>query len=197
MKKEGEEKIKQINSSANPVNGKIIAIILTITILIIGTFFYFAASGRSNGLVVSNSEDMNSDVSQKQMNTNDNLNNTEDNYKYAILGVQADNIYVKTNPEGMQKLFYYHPVNEPINIPLLEGNMEEYLIHSIGGQKYYPIIIGYEEAKIMRQERRFNNIGDPIKNFFGKNVVIVGVMQRTDGIMDMAYIMPLTEEELN
>ena len=197
MKKEREEKIKQTNSSANPVNGKIIAIILTITILIIGTFFYFAASSRFNGLVVSNSEDMNSDVSQKQMNTNDNLNNTEDNYKYAILGVQADNIYVKTNPEGMQKLFYYHPVNEPINIPLLEGNMEEYLIHSIGGQEYYPLIVGYEEAEIMRQKRIFYSIGDSIKNFFGKNVVIVGVMQRTDGIMDMAYIMPLTEEELN
>ena len=197
MKKEREEKIKQTNSSANPVNGKIIAIILTITILIIGTFFYFAASSRFNGLVVSNSEDMNSDVSQKQMNTNDNLNNTEDNYKYAILGVQADNIYVKTNPEGMQKLFYYHPVNEPINIPLLEGNMEEYLIHSIGGQEYYPLIVGYEEAEIMRQKRIFYSIGDSIKNFFGKNVVIVGVMQRTDGIMDMAYIMPLAEEELN
>ena len=197
MKKEREEKIKQTNSSANPVNGKIIAIILTITILIIGTFFYFAASSRFNGLVVSNSEDMNSDVSQKQMNTNDNLNNTEDNYKYAILGVQADNIYVKTNPGGMQKLFYYHPVNEPINIPLLEGNMEEYLIHSIGGQEYYPLIVGYEEAEIMRQKRIFYSIGDSIKNFFGKNVVIVGVMQRTDGIMDMAYIMPLTEEELN
>jgi len=197
VKKEREEKIKQTNSSANPVNGKIIAIILTITILIIGTFFYFAASSRFNGLVVSNSEDMNSDVSQKQMNTNDNLNNTEDNYKYAILGVQADNIYVKTNPEGMQKLFYYHPVNEPINIPLLEGNMEEYLIHSIGGQEYYPLIVGYEEAEIMRQKRIFYSIGDSIKNFFGKNVVIVGVMQRTDGIMDMAYIMPLTEEELN
>src|SRR3989344_3220411 len=222
-KKEREVKIKQKNSSSNPISGKIIAILLTVAILIIGSFFYFASS-KSNGMVVSNSKDMDSDVPQEQidtnvpqeqidinvpqeqidinvpqeqMSTNYNPNTAENNYKYTIVGVQENNVYIKTNPEGIQKLFYYHSVNEPISIPLSEGSIEEYQIHSIGGQNYYPLIVGYEEAKIIKQEGLFYNIGDPIKNFFGKNVVIVGIMQRTDGAMDMAYLVPLTKEELS
>lgn len=139
---------------------------------------------------------MNTDVPQKQMNTSNGFNNVENDYIYNIVGIQENNIYIKTNPEGVQKLFYYS-ANEPINILLSEGDMGEYQIHSIGGQKYYPLIVGYEEAKIMRQEGLFDNIGDSIKNFFGKNVVVVGVMQKTGGAMDMAHIIPLTGEELN
>ena len=211
--KEGEEKIKKINVSANPVSGKIIAIILTVIILIIGTFFYFVASGKSNSMIVSNLEDMNSNAPQEQMGfgtdskTENNLKGSMDGesstegkipysnslFNYILL---KNKIYIKDS-EGMQKLFYYYSVNEPINVSLSEGNMNEYQIHSIGGQEYYPLIVGYEEAKIMRQEGLFYNIGDPIKNFFGKNVVIVGVMQRTGGASDMAHLIPLTGEELN
>jgi len=157
---------------------------------------------------------MNSNVPQEQMRTNDNSNGMESNLKESMDVkdsteeaqdsnslfnhiLQEDKIYIKINSEGMQKLFYYSPVNEPINVPLSEGSIEEYQIHSIGGQKYYPLIVGYEEAKIMRQEGLFSNIGDPIKNFFGKNVVIVGVMQRTNKATDMIYLIPLNEGEWN
>jgi hypothetical protein len=188
---------------------------LTVTILIIGTVFYFVASGNSSGAVVSNSNEMNSNVPQEQIKTNDNSNTIESNLKESMNGkgsteqktqdsnslfnhiLLENKIYIKINSEGMQKLFYYSPVNEPISVPLSEGNIEEYQIHSIGGQKYYPLIVGYEEAKIMRQEGLFANIGDPIKNFFGKNVVIIGVMQRTGGAMDIVHLIPLSEGELN
>ncbi len=215
QRKEGEDKIKKTNVSTNPISGKIIAIVLTVAILIIGTFFYFIASGNSSGAVVSNSGEMNSNVPQEQMKTNDNSNTIGSNLEEPMNGkgsseeetqnsnslfnhiLQENKIYIKINSEGMQKLFYYSPVNEPINVPLSEGNIGEYQIHSIGGQKYYPLIVGYEEAKIMRQEGLFSNIGDPIKNFFGKNVVIVGVMQRTGGMMDMVHLIPLSEGEWN
>ena len=36
-----------------------------------------------------------------------------------------------------------------------------------------------------------------ISDFFGKNVVIIGVMQRTNGTIDMAHLIPLNSEELN
>lgn len=172
------------------------AITLTITILIIGTFFYFFAASKPSGIVASSTKEMNPDIPQKQINSNENIAQETD-YKYQIYGVQNNNIYMKSNSDGMQKLFYYHPVDEFINIPLSEGNLAEYQVHSIGGQKYYPLIIGYEEAKIMREEGLFNNIGDPIKNFFGKNMVVVGVMQRTDGALDMAHLIPLNSKELN
>lgn len=211
--KEGEWKIKKEKTSANPLNGKIIAIILTVTILIIGTFFYFIASGSSNGAVVSNTKDMKSNVPQEQMKANNNSNDLNNNPQEPITSTSSNEentqdslfnhilsenrFYTKINPQGIQKLFYNHPVNEQINIPLSEGNMDEYQVHSIGGQKYYPLIVGYEEAKLMRQEGLFYNIGDPIKGFFGKNVVVIGVMKRTGGALDMVHIIPLNSGDLN
>lgn len=109
--------------------------------------------------------------------------------------IKEDKAYIKATPEGVQKLFYYQPTGEQLNLQLIEGNMGEYKLHSIGGQMYYPLIVGYEEAKIMRSEGLFNNLGDPIKNFFGKNVVVVGVMQRNGGALDFAHVMPLNDGE--
>ncbi|MBS3078733.1 hypothetical protein J4218_01295 [Candidatus Pacearchaeota archaeon] len=110
---------------------------------------------------------------------------------------QENKIFTKKNSEGYIKLFYYYTKEEPMEIQLSEGDINEYEIHSIGGQKYYPLILGYEEAKTMREEGLFTNIGDPIKNFFGKNIVIVGVMNKTNSILDTVHLIPLTSEELN
>lgn len=189
-------KTKQINTSTNPISGKTYALILTIVILIIGTFFYFIALGNSTGMAVKSSKSMDTNELQKQMTSNNNSIQEIDS-KYRVYGIKNYNIYMKTNMEGIQKLFYYHPVNEPLNIPLSEGDINGYQIHTIGGQNYYPLILGFEEAKIMREEGLFINIGDPIKNFFGKNVVIIGVMQRTDGALDMVHLIPLNSGELN
>ena len=49
----------------------------------------------------------------------------------------------------------------------------------------------------MREEGIFTEIGDPIKDFFGKNVVIVGIMEKTNGVLDMTYLIPLNSGELN
>jgi hypothetical protein len=119
-----------------------------------------------------------------------------------------NSIYLKTTKEGIQKIFYYYPVNndnlvnyskssDQNNILLSEGDLKEYQIHVIGGQNYYPLIIGYEEAKIMRKEGLFSNIGDPIKGFFGKNVVLIGVISKTNTILDISYMIPLSAGELD
>lgn len=111
--------------------------------------------------------------------------------------LQENRIFTEKNSEGFIKLFYYYTGSESIDIQLKEGYMKDYQIHTIGGQNYYPLILGYEEAKIMRQENLFTNVGDPIKNFYGKNVVVVGVMKKSDNIFDMIHIVPLTSGELN
>lgn len=208
--KEGEGKIKKENSSANPLSGKIIAIFLTIIILIIGTFFYFFLSGKSSGIAASSSNEVNSDVSQKQMASDDNeyqekstnsegsseINTKNSNSLFNHI-LQENRIFTKRDATGSIKLFYYYKSEEPIDIQLKEGNIKDYQVHTIGGQKYYPLIIGYEEAKTMREEGLFNNIGDPIKNFYGKNVVVVGVMKKLDNAFDMIHITPLNSGELN
>lgn len=142
-----------------------------------------------------NSNDLNNNPQEPITSTSSNEENTQDSLFNHILS--ENRFYTKINPQGIQKLFYNHPVNEQINIPLSEGNMDEYQVHSIGGQKYYPLIVGYEEAKLMRQEGLFYNIGDPIKGFFGKNVVVIGVMKRTGGALDMVHIIPLNSGDLN
>ena len=206
--------MKSEKFSTNPLSKKTYALILTFIILIIGTFFYFISLNNSNSAIKEkSSESMNIGVSKKQINANDNpqtsmetketndINQKQINipsiFKYKLKGIQENNFYIKTDSKGIQKLFYYHPIEDSIGIQLSEGNIEEYQIHSIGGQNYYPLILGYEEAEIMRDEELFSNIGDPIKNFFGKNVVIIGVMQKTEGALDRAYFIPLNREDLN
>ncbi len=210
-------KIKKTNDSTNPLNGKIIAVIFTITILIIGTFFYFTTLGNINAAGVKLKED--SKLQEKMQPKDNPIPNTPttyantaskdkeeslsdtfseiQNYSSLIDHIQQENkIYTKKDPEGYIKLFYYYTRDELIDIQLSEGDMNEYKIHSIGGQKYYPMIIGYEEAKTMREEGLFTNIGDPIKNFFGKNVVVIGILKKTESIIDTIHIIPLNNEEL-
>lgn len=216
--------MKKTDSSTNPFSGKIYALILTIVILIIGTFFYFTAINSSAGMAIEPAKSMDAS-SQEKIISNDNSmpeNNpkTPDNTGSEYPGESMDNegssevkiqgsgsllnhilqenkIFTKRSSDGSIKLFYYYIKDEPLEVQLLEGSINDYQIHTIGGQNYYPIILGAGEAKIMKEEGLFNNIGDPIKNFFGKNVVIVGIMNETGGVLDMAHLIPLNSGELN
>ncbi len=111
--------------------------------------------------------------------------------------LQENRIFIKRDAYNSIKLFYYIRSGETIDIQLKEGNIDDYQIHTIGGQNYYPLILGYEEAETMRQEGLFNNIGDPIKNFYGRNVVVVGVIKKLDNVFDTIHIIPLNSGELN
>ncbi|MEK6859731.1 MAG: hypothetical protein AABX54_02850 [Nanoarchaeota archaeon] len=210
------------DSSANPISGKTYALILTIVILIIGSFFYFTAVNNINatGMKFKGSTDaklqekMQSEDNPIDNNPTTNINTIPENKEESMTNnnseiktqisnslfdhIQQENkIYAKKNSEGYIKLFYYYTGEVPMDIQLSEGNINDYQIHTIGGQNYYPLILGYEEAEVMRQEGLFTNIGDPIKNFFGKNVVVIGVMKKTDGVLDTIHIIPLNNGELN
>lgn len=200
--------MKQQNSSANLLNGKTYALFLTIIILIIGTFFYFTAinnsgkmDAKSQKLIDNSQEQMkSSDNSIPEINTKNSESSSEITQNSNSLFnhiLQENRIFTKKNAGGFIKLFYYYTKNEQMEIQLKEGNINDYEIHTIGGQNYYPLILGAEEAKTMRQEGIFTDIGDPIKDFFGKNVVIVGVMKETDSALDTFHLIPLNSGELN
>ena len=200
-------------------------------ILVLGTFFYFAAIGNSAVMVVP-SPPSTSGTSSEQMtssppttlnnnNNNDNNNNMignnpENSANTAMRYLegssevktqsaislfdhlqQGNKMFTKKNVDGDIKLFYYYTKDEPIEIPLEEGDINSYQIHNIGSQNYYPLILGIEEARMMREEGIFTEVGDPIKDFFGKKVVIVGIMKKTNGALDLAHLIPLTSGELN
>ncbi len=115
--------------------------------------------------------------------------------------LQEDKMFTKKNVDGTIELFYYYTKEErtgdQIEIELEEGDINSYQIHTIGGKNYYPLILGMEEAEMMKDEGFFTEVGDPIKDFFGKNVVVVGIMKKTNGVLDLAHLTPLNSGEWN
>ena len=107
-------------------------------------------------------------------------------------------IFVRLNDEGAPKIFYSYRYsdNPPLKIKLKEGKITDYRIIAIAGQTYYPVILGAKEAEIMRSEGLFTNTGDMIKGFFGKNIIITGVLEETDTGLDMMHLIPLNTDEL-
>lgn len=228
-------KIKQTETSTNPINGKIPALVLTIMILVMGTFFYFTAINNPADMAVPSPQSTKAYPPGEMLSNNEFSNDKPmlENRPETSVGVgsnarpdtefmspdvpdvktssansifnhllQEDKMYTKKNAEGVVKLFYQYTKegeagDNQIKIQLEEGNIYNYQIHTIGGQNYYPLILGYEEAKMMRDEDLFTEIGDPIKDFFGKNVVVVGIMKKTNGVLDLAYLIPLNSGELN
>ncbi len=108
-------------------------------------------------------------------------------------------VYIKLNEEKMPKTFYYQQIGNVSNlgVALAEGSFEDYQISEINGETYYPLIVGYKEAMMMKEEKLFSKTGDTIKDLFGKNFVVVGVLEQTNTSIDMMHIVPLTNEELN
>jgi len=114
------------------------------------------------------------------------------------LNAEKGRVYSKLNPESVPKMFYYLGISEtpPKKFVLAEGSMSGYEIHDLGGENYYPLIVGANEAKMMRQEHLFSQPGDVIRGFFGRNVVVVGVLKETNSGLDMMHFIPLQENQI-
>jgi hypothetical protein len=59
----------------------------------------------------------------------------------------------------------------------------------IGGKKYSPIYIGFDEAQIMIKEKLFAKEGDTITNLFGNDVIISGILPKTNSVYDSYHFM--------
>jgi hypothetical protein len=105
-------------------------------------------------------------------------------------------IYIKIVDEKNAKVFYYSDSNIlPGNSKLKEGKMEDYKEHEIVGITYYPMIIGNEEAAMMIKEGLFSKVGDTFERF-GKNFIVIGILEKNNSMLDMVHIVPLTAGEL-
>lgn len=114
--------------------------------------------------------------------------------------VQGDEnkLFIKLKDSTPKLFLNYDNINdkEKIKIELFEGNLEEYKVIDIDNKKYYPLIIGFEEAKMMKEEKLFSKPGDKIEGLFGKSFIIVGVNKKSNSPIDMMHITTLTKEEL-
>jgi len=117
--------------------------------------------------------------------------------QYASLKGNDTNLFIKFKDKTTPKLFYLYSKDDasgdtsngsPVNVELIEGNMNQYDIQISGKKIYYPVILGYNEAKMMREEKLFTNVGDTIDNFFGKDIIIIGVIKQTNSSIDMMHL---------
>ena len=114
------------------------------------------------------------------------------------LAGEKGRVYSKLTPDSVPKMFYYLGIGEqiPKRFVLKEGNMSGYEIHDLGGEQYYPLVVGSAEAKMMREEKLFSQPGDVIRGLFGKNFVVGGVLKETNSGLDMMHFIPLQESQI-
>jgi hypothetical protein len=103
-----------------------------------------------------------------------------------VTQVQEKVIEAKTS-DGVTKKFVVVDKNLPQN---LTGKIPSDGFSSvyIGGKKYSPIYIGYDEAEVMKNENIFSEEGDIIPNFFGNNVIVSGILPKTNTNLDNYHI---------
>lgn len=102
---------------------------------------------------------------------------------------KGQKIDIKLTEEGMPKFFYYINTdgsNWP-GVTFAEGSREGFSAISENGKRYLPLVIGSEEAEMMRSEKLFSKIGERIDEFFGKNVYITGILAPTNSSLDMLH----------
>ncbi len=94
--------------------------------------------------------------------------------------VETDkNVITAKTAEGMEKKFY-----------MVDGNASKELASRlpsdgfntvyIGGKKYTPVYIGYDEAQVMINEKLFTKEGDTISGFFGNDVIVSGILPKSN-----------------
>jgi hypothetical protein len=100
--------------------------------------------------------------------------------------------------DGMPKVFYARAIGEstPLTLPYAEGDAALYAVREFEGKPYAPVVIGSAEAAMMREEGLFTQVGDRIDGFFGQDVVIAGVLEKTGTALDMMHVLPFTADEL-
>jgi hypothetical protein len=118
--------------------------------------------------------------------------------EYEKMEGEQERLFIAIKDNKSPKLFFVLPVGEapPIPLSFTEGSLSGYTVREIHGRQYYPVILGSGEAAMMKSERLFKKPGDTIDGFFGKDVIIAGVLAETNTIIDMVHISPLGEADI-
>ena len=91
----------------------------------------------------------------------------------------------------MPKIFYYYGAGETVpRMALAEGSLVDYKSSYGDGRQYCPLLVGADEATMMRAEKLISGPGDKLDGFFGKNVKIVGILAKTNSPLDMMHFVP-------
>lgn len=117
---------------------------------------------------------------------------------YARVQGEEGRLFIAVNDATSPKLFFVLPEREeaPITLTFAEGSLSDYSVREIGGKLYRPVILGANEAQMMKFERLIDGPGDTIDGFFGNDIFIAGILAPTNTIIDMAHISSLTAADI-
>ncbi|MBI5228403.1 hypothetical protein HY988_07465 [Candidatus Micrarchaeota archaeon] len=106
---------------------------------------------------------------------------------------ESNRAYVMMSKDGLPNLFFRLEQSDNFlgRFSFIEGGTEGYSTHDLGGNVYYPIILGYKQAKLLQDQKVFGTTGDTIKDLFGKHFVVNGILEETNTSMDRMYFVPL------
>jgi len=117
---------------------------------------------------------------------------------YSRVQGEEGRLFIAFKDSRSPKLFFVLAEGEdpPITLPFAEGSLSDYSVREIGGKRYYPVILGADEAAMMKFERLIAQSGDTLDGFFGNDIFIAGVLKKTNTIIDMAHISPLAPADI-
>lgn len=106
--------------------------------------------------------------------------------QYDEINGEAEKIFIMLN-KGEPKVFYTYIKEERLKFDLDQGKLKDYSTHNVAGVRYYPVLLGKEEAEGMK-------VGDYVK-ILGENTVIVGIIEETGSALDNMILLPFTVGE--
>ena len=100
-----------------------------------------------------------------------------------------DDILITETPLEDLKIFYLYDGN---NIPqaLTSVINPTKTVYVIDGVNYLSTYVGYDEAKMMMEEKLFQKKYDTIKGLFGSDIIISGLPKKTMTGLDMMHFVP-------
>ena len=101
-------------------------------------------------------------------------------------------VFMRKSDGGIPTAFYRMDMGDelPGDLELAEGSLELYASRFEGEVEVLPIIIGFNEAQRIREKKVFLITGDTIENFFGRKVIVAGILKKSNGPADLTYLAP-------
>ena len=69
----------------------------------------------------------------------------------------------------------------------IKNNIGDLSVIQLGVGSYFPVYIGFSDAKMMIKEKEFKKVGDIVENFAGNSVIIAGILPETKTILDQMH----------
>lgn len=87
-------------------------------------------------------------------------------------------------------MFLIYNENSPLPLKwkIAEGSMGNFKARDVYGKRICPLALGADEAAAMRAEKLFSKPGDQINGFFGNDIAVAAVLEKTNTPLDIMHI---------